>query len=149
MSRKKTPSKKKKVAGKKVASKKVAGKKTAPKKKAGKVAGKKSPAKKKTRKVLPISQMKGDHWTLRLYIAGETPKSIAARENLARICNKHLPEKCTIEVVDLMEHPELARADQVLAIPTLVRRLPTPIKRIIGDLSDEERAMLALDVRKI
>jgi circadian clock protein KaiB len=96
----------------------------------------------------PISESKDD-WNLRLYVAGDTPKSVAAQANLKRLCEKHLPGHVTIEVIDLVEHPELARADQVLAIPTLVRKLPPPIKRIIGDLSNEERAMLALDVRSV
>lgn len=115
-----------------------------------KAAAKKAPPKPKAkRKPQPVSHMKGDKWSLRLYVAGDTPRSVAARENLQRLCEKHLPAKCKIEVIDLVEHPELASADQVLAIPTLVRRLPPPIKRIIGDLSNEERAMIALDLRQV
>jgi circadian clock protein KaiB len=112
-----------------------------------KTAVKKSPARKTKPK--PFAETNPDKWTLRLYIAGDTPKSISAQENLKRLCDKHLPGKVKIEVIDLVEHPELARADQVLAIPTLVRKIPPPIKRIIGDLSNEERAMLALDLRQV
>ena len=84
---------------------------------------------------------------LRLYIAGQTAKSVAAIANLKRICETHLSGRYTIEVVDLRETPHLAIRDQILAIPTLVRRLPRPIKKIIGDLSNEERVLVGLDVQ--
>jgi circadian clock protein KaiB len=84
---------------------------------------------------------------LRLYVAGQTPKSIAAFANLKRICEAHLAGKYKIEIVDLVKDPALARGDQILAIPTLVRRLPVPIRKIIGDLSDTERVLVGLDLR--
>jgi circadian clock protein KaiB len=86
-------------------------------------------------------------WTLRLYIAGQTPKSIAAFANLQAMCETHLAGHYRIEVVDLLEQPQLAQGDQILAIPTVVRRLPLPIRKIIGDLSDTERALVGLDLR--
>jgi circadian clock protein KaiB len=85
-------------------------------------------------------------WNLRLYVAGQTPKSITALANLKRICNEHMDGQYQIEVIDLMENPQLARRDQIVAIPTLVRELPTPLKRIIGDLSNTERVLVGLDV---
>jgi circadian clock protein KaiB len=88
-------------------------------------------------------------WELRLYVAGITPKSIEAFANLKKICEEHLAGKYHIEVVDLMESPKLARGDQILAIPTLVRRLPPPLKKIIGDLSDTERVLVGLDLRQM
>lgn len=86
-------------------------------------------------------------WELRLYVAGQTPKSIVALANLQKICAEHLRDEYHIEVVDLVRNPQLARQDQILAIPTLVRSLPTPIKKIIGDLSNTEKVLLGLDVR--
>ncbi|HUK42309.1 MAG TPA: circadian clock KaiB family protein [Candidatus Acidoferrales bacterium] len=84
---------------------------------------------------------------MRLYVAGQTPKSIAALANLKKICEEHLQEKYRIEIIDLVRNPQLARKDQILAIPTLVRSLPMPIKKIIGDLSNTERVLLGLDVQ--
>jgi circadian clock protein KaiB len=89
----------------------------------------------------------GERWDLRLYVAGQTEKSIRAIKNLNRICAEHLAGAYSIEVVDLLERPQLAEGDQILAIPTLVRRLPEPIKKIIGDLSNEERVLIGLDIR--
>ena len=86
-------------------------------------------------------------WDLRLYVAGQTPKSLAAFANLTRICEEHLAGRYRIEVIDLMQHPKLARDDQIVAIPTLVRKLPDPIRKIIGDLSDTERALVGLQLR--
>jgi circadian clock protein KaiB len=86
-------------------------------------------------------------WDLRLYIAGQTPRSIAALANLERICGEHLAGKYRVEVIDLMANPQMARADQILAIPTLVRKLPAPMRKIIGDLSQTERVLVGLDVR--
>lgn len=83
---------------------------------------------------------------IRLYVAGQTPRSVAAIGNLRRICETHMPGRCTIEVIDLMRNPELARDDQIVAIPTLVKRLPTPIRRIIGDLSAEEKVLQTLEL---
>lgn len=88
------------------------------------------------------------HYNLRLYVAGKTPKSVAALSNLQKICEEHLAGRFRIEVVDLLEHPQLAAGDQILAVPTLVRRLPPPLKRIIGNLSDSERVLVGLDLRK-
>jgi circadian clock protein KaiB len=88
-----------------------------------------------------------DVWNLRLYVAGQTPKSIAAFANLKRICEEHLKGRYTIEVVDLLKDPQLAQGDQILAIPTLVRKLPSPIKKIIGDLSNTERFLVGFDLK--
>ena len=89
----------------------------------------------------------GKKWKLCLYIAGQTPKSIAALANLKKICEEHLAGEYSIEIVDLATNPSLARSDQILAIPTLVRKLPEPIRKIIGDLSNEERTLIGLDLR--
>ncbi|NBC47902.1 MAG: circadian clock protein KaiB [Gammaproteobacteria bacterium] len=88
-----------------------------------------------------------ENWTLRLYVAGQTPKSLNAFANLQALCEKHLAGRYRIEVIDLLEQPQLAQGDQILAIPTVVRRLPLPIRKIIGDLSDVERALVGLDLR--
>lgn len=85
-------------------------------------------------------------WSLRLYVAGRSPKSQTAFANLNRLCEKYIPGRYSIEVVDLAIDPRLAKVDQILAIPTLVRRVPPPLKRIIGDLSDSDRALVALDL---
>jgi len=85
-------------------------------------------------------------WNLRLYVAGQTPKSLTALANLKRICDEHMNGQYDIEVIDLMENPQLAQRDQIVAIPTLVRELPSPLKRIIGDLSNTERVLVGLDV---
>ena len=87
-----------------------------------------------------------DTWLLCLYVAGQTPKSITAFGTLKRICEEHLQGRYQIEVIDLLEHPQLARGDQILAIPTLVRRLPEPVRKIIGDLSNTERVLIGLDL---
>jgi len=84
---------------------------------------------------------------LRLYVAGQTPRSLAALSNLKIICEEHLKGKYHIEIVDLLQNPKLAKGDQILAIPTLVRQLPPPLKKIIGDLSDTERVLVGLDLR--
>ena len=86
-------------------------------------------------------------WELRLYIAGQTPRSVAAFANLKRLCEEHLPGRYEIEVIDLMQHPQLAAGDQIVAIPTLVRKLPEPLRRIVGDLSNTERALVGLQLR--
>ncbi len=85
---------------------------------------------------------------LRLYVAGQTTKSLAAMANLKRVCEQHLDDRYEIEVIDLLVNPKLAAGDQILAIPTLVRRLPTPLKRIIGDLSNTEKVLVGLDIRR-
>jgi circadian clock protein KaiB len=87
-------------------------------------------------------------YKLRLYVAGQTPKSLAAFANLKKICEEHLAGQYEIEVIDLLKHPQLASGDQILAIPTLVRKLPQPIKKIIGDLSNTERVLVGLDLRE-
>ncbi|MEA2604920.1 MAG: circadian clock protein KaiB [Acidobacteriota bacterium] len=84
---------------------------------------------------------------LRLYVAGQTPKSVTALANLKKFCEEHLAGKYRIEVIDLLEHPQLARGDQILAIPTLVWRLPAPVRKIIGDLSNTEKVLVGLDLR--
>jgi circadian clock protein KaiB len=86
-------------------------------------------------------------YNLRLYVAGQTSKGVRAVENLRRICDEHLSGRYRIEVIDLLENPQLGKGDQILAVPTLVRRLPEPIKRIIGDLSNTERVLVGLDLR--
>jgi circadian clock protein KaiB len=86
-------------------------------------------------------------WQLRLYVAGQTPRSQTAFRNLKQICEDHLKGRYSIEVVDLLEQPLLSRGDQILAIPTLVRKLPNPVRKIIGDLSDTERVLVGLDLR--
>ena len=90
---------------------------------------------------------KPGHYNLRLYVAGQTPKSLAAITNLKKICEEHLVGLYTIEVVDLLLNPQLAAGDQILAVPTLVRRLPPPIKRIIGNLSNTDRVLVGLDIQ--
>jgi circadian clock protein KaiB len=86
-------------------------------------------------------------WELRLYVAGQTPKSMKAVENLQRMCEEHLPGRYKIEVVDLLKNPRLAKEDEIVAIPTLVRKLPDPIRRVIGDLSNVEKALVGLQLR--
>jgi len=87
-----------------------------------------------------------EHWDLRLYVAGQTPKSRAALANLKAICESHLQGLYRIEVIDLVTHPELAREDQIVALPTLIRKLPPPVKRIIGDLSNKERTLVGMEL---
>jgi circadian clock protein KaiB len=98
-----------------------------------------------------LAQPKGsgkETWALRLYVAGQTPKSMTAFANLKKLCAENLPAKqYSIEVVDLLKNPQLAKGDQILAIPTLVRKLPQPIRKIIGDLSNTERVLVGLDLR--
>ena len=86
-------------------------------------------------------------WRLRLYVAGQTPKSMAALKNLRQLCEHHLADQYEIEVIDLLENPRLAAGDQILAVPTLVRKLPEPVKKIIGDLSNSDRVLVGLDLR--
>lgn len=96
----------------------------------------------KASKAKPVEQ-----WTLRLYVAGQTPRSSAAFDNLKRLCEERMKGHYSIEVIDLLKNPRLAKDDQILAIPTLVRRLPPPVRRIIGDLSNTERVFVGLDLR--
>ena len=112
---------------------------------AARKAGAKRPA--KAAKVNGTNGVHDDLWNLRLYVAGQTPKSITAFANLKRICEEHLKGRYTIEVIDLLKDPQLAQGDQILAIPTLVRKLPSPIKKIIGDLSNTERFLVGFDLK--
>lgn len=86
-------------------------------------------------------------WEFRLYVAGQTPKSLKAVENLKRMCEEHLPGRYKIEVIDLHKNPRLAKEDQIVALPTLVRKLPDPLRRVIGDLSNLEKTLVALELR--
>src|SRR5262245_66647688 len=90
----------------------------------------------------------GDKWELRLDTAGRTPKSLAAIKNLKKVCEEHLAGRYEIEVIDLLKNPRLAKDDQIVAIPTLVRKLPDPVRKIIGDLSDTERTLVGLQLRQ-
>ena len=89
----------------------------------------------------------GEKWRLRLYVAGQTPKSVAAFANLKRVCEEHLQGRYEIEVIDLLRNPQLAAGDQIVAIPTLVRKLPQPLRKIVGDLRDTERLLVGLQLR--
>jgi circadian clock protein KaiB len=96
----------------------------------------------------PVKQKpKEVKWALRLYIAGNTPKSMKALANLKKYCEEHLFDQYSIEIIDLLVHPQLAAGDQILAVPTLVRKVPVPVRKIIGDLSNEEKVLVGLDLR--
>lgn len=97
-----------------------------------------------SRKAAPLQ---ADAWELRLYVAGNTPRSLAAFANLKKLCEEHLQGKYKIEVVDLLKHPQLAAGDQIVAIPTLVRKLPEPLRKIVGDLRNTERTLVGLQLR--
>lgn len=99
--------------------------------------------KNKAAKSSPLSEV----WILKLYVAGQTPKSIAAFANLKKICDEHLVGKYRIEIIDLLTNPTLAKGDQILAIPTLVRQLPPPVKKLIGDLANTARVLVGLDIK--
>ncbi|MES2683647.1 MAG: circadian clock KaiB family protein [Pseudomonadota bacterium] len=90
-----------------------------------------------------------ERWLLKLYVAGVGPKSVAAFTNLKRICELHLADQYEIEVIDLLQHPQLAKGDQILAVPTLIRKVPAPIRKIIGDLSNTERVLVGLDIKPL
>jgi len=90
-----------------------------------------------------------ENYDLRLYVAGHSPKSVQAIENLRRVCDEYLPGRYHLELIDLVEHPKLARGDEIIAVPTLVRRLPAPMRKIIGDLSDTEQVLVGLQVRAV
>jgi circadian clock protein KaiB len=98
------------------------------------------------RKSLPRAE-KEEFWELRLYVAGQTVRALAAFANLKKICEEHVRAKYRIEIIDLLKNPQLARGDQILAVPTLVRKLPVPVRKIIGDLSNTERVLVGLDLR--
>ena len=95
------------------------------------------------------SRVNEQYWELRLYIAGNTAKSVAAVQNLKKYCEEHMKGRYRIEVIDLLVHPQLAEGDQILAIPTLVRKVPVPIRKIIGDLSNEEKVLVGLNIRPL
>lgn len=105
------------------------------------------PAKTAPTKSAPAKKSKAEFWTLRLYVAGQTPRSLTAFSNLKKLCEEHLKGQYKIEVVDLVKQPHLAQSDQIVALPTLVRKLPEPIKRIVGDLSNKERVMVGMEIR--
>ena len=107
---------------------------------------KKKKATAKARRAVKPAVGKNNAWNLRLYVAGQTSKSIAAIANLKRICEQYVDAHYTIEVIDLMQKPQLGRNDQIVAIPTLIRKVPEPMKRIIGDLSATERVLIGLDL---
>lgn len=90
-----------------------------------------------------------EHWELRLYVAGQTPKSLAAMNNLKRMLEEHLPGAYKVQIIDLLANPRLAKEDEIVAIPTLVRKLPNPVRKIIGDLSDAERTLIGLQLREL
>ena len=100
-------------------------------------------------KASKASEKKTIKWELRLYIAGNTPKSVTALNNLKKYCEEHLKGQYKIEVIDLLKDPQLAAGDQILAIPTLVRKVPVPIRKIIGDLSNEEKVLVGLNIRPV
>jgi len=87
-------------------------------------------------------------WELRLYVAGQTDRAVTAFANLKKICEEHMVGQYSIEIIDLLKHPQLARGDQIVAVPTLVRKLPQPVRKIIGDLSNTERVLVGLDLRE-
>jgi circadian clock protein KaiB len=97
----------------------------------------------------PETETSGEIWKLRLYVAGQTPNSLTAFENLKKICEQHLEGRYQIEVIDLFLNPQLAKGDQIIAVPTLIRHLPTPVKKIIGNLSNTEKVLIGLDLRKV
>jgi circadian clock protein KaiB len=101
------------------------------------------------KKNLQSSDYPQETWELRLYVAGKTEKSLTAFSNLKRYCEEHLAGLYSIEIIDLLENPQLAEGDQILAIPTLVRKVPLPIRKIIGDLSNKEKVLVGLDIRKM
>lgn len=105
--------------------------------------------KRKDTRAAKAARTNGDQaWKLRLYVAGQTPKSLTAFANLKKLCEQHLPGKYDIEVIDLVENPQLAHGDQIVAVPTLVRKLPEPFKRIIGSLTDSEKFLVGMDLKK-
>jgi circadian clock protein KaiB len=104
---------------------------------------------KKTGKISVPPAKDSDEWELRLYVAGQTPRAVAAFANLKKICEEHMKNRYRIEIIDLLKNPQLAKGDQILAVPTLVRKLPAPVRKIIGDLSNTERVLVGLDVRPV
>jgi circadian clock protein KaiB len=105
------------------------------------------PARKTSTKKSPKPSPKEEVWELRLYVAGQTARAVTAFANLKKICEEHVTCRYRIEVIDLLKNPQLAKGDQILAVPTLVRKLPVPVRKIIGDLSNTERVLVGLDLR--
>jgi circadian clock protein KaiB len=103
----------------------------------------------KRKEKVKYEELADDVWILRLYVAGQTPNSLTAFANLKKICEDHLETRYTIEVIDLQKHPQLAKDHQIIAVPTLIRKLPTPVKKIIGNLSNTEKVLVGLDLRKV
>jgi circadian clock protein KaiB len=108
----------------------------------------KTTGKSSEKRKIAVHESAADRWILRLYVAGQTPKSAAAFQNLQRICEERLKNRYIIEVIDLLVNPQLGREHQILAIPTLVRKLPVPVRKIIGDLSNTERVLIGLDIKE-
>jgi circadian clock protein KaiB len=108
---------------------------------------KKTPAKSRKGTIEAVEGQKPGHWILRLYVAGETARSLTAFANLKKICEEHLANRHSIQVIDLSKQPELAQNDQIVALPTLVRKLPMPIRRVIGDLSNLDRVLVGMDLK--
>jgi circadian clock protein KaiB len=107
------------------------------------------PKRRRTPARRPAGRSSAEFYELRLYVAGQTSRSLAALANLKQICEEHLQGRYRIEVIDLLKQPQLAKGDQILALPTLVRRLPEPIRKLVGDLSDTQRALVGLDLRSM
>ena len=97
--------------------------------------------------MMPVKKHIKKQWELRLYVAGQTARSVTAFSNLKKICEEHVKEQYSIEIIDLLKNPQLAKGDQIIAVPTLVRKLPVPVRKIIGDLSNTERVLVGLDLR--
>jgi circadian clock protein KaiB len=111
---------------------------------------KRGPAARSAPKTVAVRRApKAEAWNLRLYVAGQTPKSLTAFSNLKRLCEEHLAGRYQIDVIDLMKEPQRAQGDQILAIPTLVRKLPAPMRRVIGDLSNLDRVMVGIDLKPL
>jgi circadian clock protein KaiB len=109
----------------------------------------KSPSSKSRAALVKESTQPEENWMMRLYVAGQSTRSATAIANLRRICDRYMPGRCTIEIVDLMRNPELAKVDQIIAIPTLVRKIPAPVRRIIGDFSATEKILLSFELGNI
>lgn len=112
------------------------------------VTAKKAVAKRPRKTATPQQVASENSWSLRLYVAGQTPRSVAAFSNLKRLCEERLAGRYSIEVIDLVKNPQLAQSDQIIAIPTLVRKLPEPIKRVVGDLSNIEKVVVGMELQQ-
>ena len=107
------------------------------------------PSVRRSKKARPRAAGREAAWSLRLYVAGQTPRAATAFANLKKLCEEHLAGKYSIEVIDLLKNPQLAKGDQIIAVPTLVRKLPEPVRKIIGDLSNTEKVLVGLDLRPL